>query len=75
MTEQLELIGQSDATVLELLDRLLNTGVVLAGDLSINVADIELVYARLQVVLCSAETARQAGWLPARPALAEVAYG
>jgi gas vesicle structural protein len=75
LTEQMELIGQGDGTVLELLDRLLNTGVVLAGDVSINVADIELVYLRLQVMLTSAETARQAGWLSGGPALKEVANG
>jgi hypothetical protein len=56
-----------DCTVLELLDRLLNTGVVVAGELAITVADIELVYLRLQLLLSSAETARQAGWLPAAP--------
>ncbi len=75
MTDDLELIGQSNATVLDLLDRLLNTGVVLAGDLSINVADIELVYLRLQVMLTSTETARQAGWLRDTPALENAAHG
>lgn len=51
-----------DCTVLELVDRLLNQGVVLSGDLAISVADIELIYARLQLSLSSVETARQAGW-------------
>ena len=59
--------GDADNTVLELLDRVLNTGVVLAGDITITVADIELLYLRLQLLLSSAETARQAGWLSARP--------
>lgn len=49
-------------TILELLDRLLNAGVVLCGDLTISVADIELLYLRLQLTLSSVETARQAGW-------------
>ena len=51
-----------DSTLLELLDRLLNTGVVLCGDLSISVADIDLIYLRLQLTLSSVETARKAGW-------------
>ncbi len=59
--------GESGATVLELLDRVLNTGVVLVGDVVITVADIELIYLRLQLMLSSAETARQAGWLPPGP--------
>jgi hypothetical protein len=49
-------------TLLELLDRLLNTGVVLCGDLVVSVADIELLYLRLQLTLSSVETARRAGW-------------
>ncbi len=49
-------------TLLELLDRLLNTGVVLCGDLVVSVADIELLYLRLQLTLSSVETARKAGW-------------
>ena len=58
----------SDCTILELLDRVLNTGVVLVGDVAITVADIELLYLRLQLLVSSAETARQAGWLATRPA-------
>ena len=49
-------------TILELLDRLLNAGVVLCGDLTISVADIELLYLRLQLTLSTVETARRAGW-------------
>ena len=59
----------SDSTVLELLDRVLNTGVVLVGDIAITVADIELLYLRLQLMVSSAETAREAGWLAGSPAL------
>ncbi len=40
---------QTDNTVLELLDRVLNTGVVLVGDVAITVADIELVLPPLAV--------------------------
>ena len=50
-------------TLVELLDRLLNTGVVVCGDVNISVADIELICLRLQLVLCSAETGRQIGML------------
>ena len=57
----------ADCSVLELVDRVLNAGVVLAGDIMITVADIELIYLRLQLMLSSAETARRAGWLPGRP--------
>ncbi len=52
-----------DDTLVELLDRLLNTGVVLLGDVNISVADVELICLRLQLMLCSAETASENGWL------------
>ena len=42
----------------EVLDRVLNKGVVVAGDLTISVADIDLIYLGLEVVLTSVETAR-----------------
>ena len=61
------LADETDNSVLELLDRVLNTGVVLVGDVTISVADIELVYLRLQLMLSSAETARKAGWLTTEP--------
>jgi hypothetical protein len=43
----------------ETLDRVLNKGVVIAGEVLISVADVDLIYLGLQVVLTSVETARQ----------------
>jgi hypothetical protein len=54
--------ADEENTLLELLDRLLNAGVVLCGDVVVSVADIELLYLRLQLTLSSVETARRAGW-------------
>ena len=45
-----------DVTLLEILDRVLNKGVVIEGDLVISVADIDLVYLGLKVILSSVET-------------------
>ena len=42
----------------EALDRILNKGAVLFGEVMISVADIDLVYLGLQVILASMETAR-----------------
>jgi len=70
--------ADEESTLLELLDRLLNAGVVVCGDLVVSVADIELLYLRLQLTLSSVETARRAGWfVPAgktRPALLEESH-
>jgi hypothetical protein len=42
-------------SLLDLLDHVLNQGVVLGGDLVIGLANVDLVYARLWVLLCAAE--------------------
>lgn len=41
----------------DLLDRLLDTGVVLRGHITISVADIDLIYLDISVVLASVERA------------------
>lgn len=41
----------SSPTILELLDRLLNTGVVLQGTLDLGLAQLDLIHAKLQLVL------------------------
>ena len=43
----------------ETLDRLLNTGVVVAGEAVISVADIELIYLNLQLMVTSVSTIRR----------------
>ncbi|MCL6435854.1 MAG: gas vesicle protein K [Leptolyngbyaceae cyanobacterium HOT.MB2.61] len=40
-------------TILELLDRLLNTGVVLQGEVDLGLANIDLIHAKLQLLLTS----------------------
>jgi hypothetical protein len=54
-------VTQSDEelTLLELTDRLLNRGVVLAGEAVISVAGVDLIYLGLNVVLTSVENLRQ----------------
>lgn len=47
-----------DVSLCEALDRILNKGAVLFGEVLISVADIDLVYLGLQVILASMETAR-----------------
>lgn len=44
----------------EVLDRVLNKGVVLAGSVVISVAGVDLLYLGLQAVLTSVEAARKA---------------
>jgi gas vesicle structural protein len=42
----------------EALDRILNKGAVIAGEVTISVANVDLIYLGLQVVLASVDTIR-----------------
>ena len=46
-------------SICEVLDRVLNKGVVVAGEVTISVAGVDLVYLGLSLVLTSIETARE----------------
>ena len=49
----------SDVTLLELLDRALEKGVILRGDLMLSVARIDLIYVGVKLLLSSVETAER----------------
>lgn len=51
-----DFIKRRDVTLLEILDRVLDKGVVISGDIVISVADVDLVYLGLRVLLSSVET-------------------
>jgi hypothetical protein len=52
-------MGRSDRVSLcETLDRVLNKGAVVAGEVTISVADIDLIYLGLQIMISSVEAAR-----------------
>jgi hypothetical protein len=44
---------EQQVTLIELVDRVLNKGVVVAGDITLAVADVDLVYVGLRVLLAS----------------------
>ena len=50
---------QKEATLLDLVDRLLDKGVVLTGDVTLSVADVDLVYVGLRVLISSVEAAQR----------------
>jgi len=45
----------------DILERVLNTGVVIAGDIKIKLCDVELLSIQLRLVICSVEKARELG--------------
>ena len=54
------LINQQKVTLLELLDRLLDKGVVAKGEIILSVAEIDLVYLNLGLLLSSVKTVEKA---------------
>jgi hypothetical protein len=48
-------VREREATLLDLLDRLLDKGVVVAGDLTLSVAEVDLIFASLRLVVTSAD--------------------
>ena len=54
-TEAEEILGHEDASLLDMVDNLLNKGVVLTGDITIGLAQIDLVYARVSLLLSAAD--------------------
>ena len=49
------IFATSDASLLEVIDNLLTKGVVLSGDVVLGLAGVDLIYARLSVLLCAAD--------------------
>jgi hypothetical protein len=49
----------TDVSMLETLDHVLNRGLVIAGEITIAVADIDLIFVGLNVMVSSVETAQE----------------
>jgi hypothetical protein len=65
-------VGPSQpATLVDVLDRVLDKGIVIAGDISISVVDIELLTIKLRLLIASADKAQQMGidWWTSDPRL------
>jgi gas vesicle protein GvpA/GvpJ/GvpM family len=50
-----QIIESPESSVLDLLDSLLNKGVMANGDVTLGVAGIDLIYLRLSAILCAAD--------------------
>jgi gas vesicle structural protein len=50
-----EVTDSTKVALVELLDRVIDRGVILAGDITISVADVNLIYLGLRVMLASVE--------------------
>jgi hypothetical protein len=59
MDEELEQFEEQELSLLETLDHVLNRGLVIAGEITISVADIDLIFLGLNVLVSSVETAHE----------------
>jgi hypothetical protein len=53
--------GRQPDSLADVLERVLDKGIVIAGDVVVNVLDIELLTLKLRLFISSAETAREMG--------------
>jgi gas vesicle structural protein len=49
------ILDTGETSLLDVVDNALNKGVVLSGDLTLALAQVDLVYARLSLLLCAAD--------------------
>jgi hypothetical protein len=50
-----DVLETTEDSMLDLVDNLLNRGVVISGEVMLGLAGVDLVYVRLQAILCSAD--------------------
>lgn len=50
-----QLFDTADSSLLDLVDSLLDKGVVLDGELVLGLADVDLIYVRLSAIICAAD--------------------
>jgi hypothetical protein len=56
--------AEREVALVDLVDRLLGGGVVIAGDITLSVADVDLVYVGLRALVTSVATAEEKDLLP-----------
>ena len=60
----------SGSTLADLLERILDKGIVIAGDIKVKIVDIELLTIQIRLLICSVDKAREIGvdWWVDHPA-------
>ena len=66
-------LKSKDVTLLEVLDRVLDKGAVVSGDIVISLADVDLIYIGLKVLVSSVETMERLRGAPFTGAMEEPA--
>ena len=74
MAERYELGPQRSQGLVDILDRILDKGLVVAGDIKVNLANVELLTIQIRLLVCSIDKAEQIGmnWWRTDPHFANV---
>lgn len=64
------------STLADILERVLDKGIVIAGDIKVNIVDIELLTIQIRLVICSVDKAKEMGldWWTNKPELTRQAH-
>ena len=54
-------ISRRDLTLIDLLDRILDKGVIINGDITVSIGKVELLSLKINLVIASLETAKRYG--------------
>jgi hypothetical protein len=61
MATREDIARQREVALVDLVDRLLAGGVVIGGDITLSIADVDLVYVGLRALITSVSTAEELG--------------
>ena len=61
MGSELQLGRQQASGLVDVLDRVLDKGLVIAGDIKVSLAEVELLTVRIRLIVCSIDKAQQIG--------------
>ena len=58
--QAMEMVENADQSLLEIIDHVLNKGVLVNGEVFLGVAGVDLIYLRVSALLCAADRVRPA---------------
>ena len=61
MSEKRVTTHGNSTNLADILERVLDKGIVVAGDINVNIAEIELISIKIRLVVCSVDKAREMG--------------
>src|SRR3954462_14981380 len=54
-------VGRQSSGLVDVLDRVLDKGLVIAGDIKVSLAEVELLTIRIRLIVCSIDKAQEIG--------------